>query len=72
VSFPVADAFASVMELLHRVTPGEPLITRSIVHLLRETGATNTRAHERLGYTPKVPWHDAIRVQMEDMQPRPM
>ena len=50
--------------------PWEPLVTRSIVHLLEETGVDNARARERLGYRPRYDWREAIRLQMDEMQLR--
>ena len=46
------------------------LVTRSIVHLLEETGVDNARARERLGYRPRYDWREAIRLQMDEMQLR--
>lgn len=75
VPFFGAYAFARLMEVVDPVVPWEPLVTRSIVHLLEETSPSNERAHQRLGYRPKVGWKDAIRMQMDEMlvrQKRPM
>jgi nucleoside-diphosphate-sugar epimerase len=67
VPFFAAYAFARLMELLDPLVPWEPLVTRSIVHLLEETSPTNDRARELLGYHPVVPWRDAIDIQMQEM-----
>lgn len=75
VPFSVAFAFAWVMEKLDPLVPWEPLVTRSIVHLLAETAIDNTRAHERLGYVPKHHWKQAIDRQLAEMarvQEKPM
>ncbi len=75
VPFAVAYPFAWLMEQLDRIAPWPPLVTRSVVHLLEETGADNQRAEARLGYRPRVGWRDAIRQQMMEMasrQRRPM
>lgn len=75
VPFPAAYAFGWLMEKLDPVVPWEPLVTRSIVHLLEETGADNARAQALLGYRPRHAWRDAIRLQLEEMavrQIRPM
>lgn len=75
VPFFMAYPFARLMELLDPVVPWEPLVTRSIVHLLEETGATNDRARALLGYRPVVDWRAAIDAQMQEMavrQTRPM
>ncbi len=58
------------MELIDPLVPWEPLVTRSIIHLLEETGATNERASSMLGYVPKVHWKDAVRMQMDEMAVR--
>lgn len=67
VPFPVAYRFAWLMERLDPVVPWEPLVTRSIVHLLEETHADNARARERLGYRPRVDWRAAVRAQVAEM-----
>lgn len=75
VPFAVAYPFAWLMEKLDPVVPWEPLVTRSIVHLLEETSADNDDAWERLGYRPQHSWRDAIREQLDEMasrQHRPM
>jgi len=70
VPFVIAYLFARSMELLDPVVPWEPLVTRSIIHLLEETGATNARATELLGYQPKIHWKDAVCMQMDEMATR--
>jgi len=70
VPFAIAYPFARAMELLDPVVPWDPLVTRSIIHLLEETGATNARAAERLDYQPRVHWKDAICMQMNEMATR--
>ena len=70
VPFAIAYPFARSMELLDPVVPWEPLVTRSIIHLLEETGADNARANELLGYQPRIHWKDAIRMQMDEMATR--
>lgn len=70
VPFPVAYAFARAMELLDPVVPWEPLVTRSIIHLLEETNASNDRAQEMLGYTPRIGWREALDMQMQEMARR--
>jgi len=70
VPFFIAYIFARTMELIDPIVPWEPLVTRSIIHFLEETGASNDRAKAMLGYEPKVHWEDAIRMQMEEMAVR--
>tara|TARA_R110002124_G_scaffold234886_1_gene400244 strand:- start:27640 stop:28659 length:1020 start_codon:yes stop_codon:yes gene_type:complete len=75
VSFPVAFIFAGFMELINPLVPWEPLVTRSIIHLLRETNANNDRAETILGYTPKHHWKKSIDNQVNEMsirQSKPM
>ncbi|MGH8006855.1 MAG: NAD-dependent epimerase/dehydratase family protein [Candidatus Binatia bacterium] len=75
VPFPVAYVFAGFMETVHRFLPWDPLVTRSIVHLLEDPHVTNTQAYIRLGYQPRVHWQDAVRAQIKEMavrQTRPM
>lgn len=75
VPFAVAYPFAWLMEKLDPFVPWQPLVTRSVIHLLEETNADNRRAEERLGYRPRVDWRAAIRQQMAEMairEKRPM
>lgn len=75
VPFPVAYAFARTMEWLDPLVPWEPLVTRSIIHLLEETMPGNGKAQRLLGYQPRIGWQQAIRTQMAEMavkQQRPM
>ncbi len=70
VPFPAAYAFAWLMEMLDRIAPWEPLVTRSIVHLLEETAVDNERAMERLGYAPRYHWKQAVDQQLAEMSQR--
>ncbi len=70
VPFSLAYPFAHLMEILDPIVPWEPLIVRSIIHLLENTGADNTRATEALGYQPRHDWREAIRVQIAEMERR--
>jgi len=58
------------MEWLDPLVPWDPLVTRSIVHLLKETGADNARAEQRLGYHPHHHWKEAVDAQLEEMAVR--
>lgn len=68
VPFAIAYPFAWLMEKLDPVVPWEPLIVRSIVHLLEETHSDNRKAIETLGYQPEHDWRDAIRLQIAEME----
>ncbi|MBF0251318.1 MAG: NAD(P)-dependent oxidoreductase [Alphaproteobacteria bacterium] len=75
VPFPLAHAFAAIMEWVSRLTPWNPFITRSIIHLLRDFHVNNEKAYTVLGYVPRTDWRDAVTRQMAEMaerQPRPM
>ncbi|HEX7971546.1 MAG TPA: hypothetical protein VF501_04925, partial [Thiobacillus sp.] len=75
VPFALAYPFAWLMEKLDPLVPWEPLVTRSIIHLMEEVGADNAKAERLLGYRPRHDWHEAIRAQMQEMsarQSRPM
>ncbi|MEW8279988.1 MAG: NAD(P)-dependent oxidoreductase [Candidatus Thiodiazotropha sp.] len=75
VSFPLAFGFAWVMEKLDPILPWEPLVTRSIIHLLQETSVDNDRATRILGYRPRHHWKEAIDAQLAEMvecQTQPM
>lgn len=70
VPFAIAYPFAWMMEKLDSVVPWEPLVTRSIIHLMEETAADNAKAERLLGYRPTHPWREAIRAQMQEMSVR--
>lgn len=70
VPFFIAYPFAGLMELLDPLLPFEPLVTRSIIHLLEETNISNDKAKKLLGYSPQYMWQDAIRAQLIEMQTR--
>jgi nucleoside-diphosphate-sugar epimerase len=63
----LAFAFAWLMEKLNPIVPWEPLVTRSIIHLLQETHADNARAELMLGYQPRYHWKEAIDRQLTEM-----
>lgn len=68
VPFFIAYPFARMMELLDPLVPWDPLVTRSIVHLLEEVDADNQRAIRQLGYRPQHDWRSALRRQITEME----
>jgi nucleoside-diphosphate-sugar epimerase len=68
VPFFIAYPFAWLMEKLDVIVPWEPLVTRSIIHLMEEVNADNSKAQHLLGYKPVRGWQDAVRVQMQEMR----
>lgn len=68
VPFSAAYAFGWLMEKLDLLLPWEPLIVRSVVHLLENTGASNKKVSALLGYRPRHDWRDAIDLQLLEMQ----
>lgn len=68
VPFSIAYAFAWLMEKLDPVSPWDPLVTRSIIHLMEEVNADNIKAERLLGYLPQHRWQEAIRLQMSEMK----
>lgn len=70
VPFNMAYGFAWLMERLDPAVPWEPLVTRSIIHLLEEVGVDNRLAEQRLDYQPAVHWRDSVDAQLEEMQSR--
>ncbi|WP_166964544.1 NAD-dependent epimerase/dehydratase family protein [Yeosuana marina] len=67
VSFKFAYGFARLMQLIHKIIPGDPLIVPAIVLLLEETNATNIRAEQVLNYKPKIHWKESIDIQINEM-----
>ncbi|MEQ9825597.1 MAG: NAD-dependent epimerase/dehydratase family protein [Puniceicoccaceae bacterium] len=70
VSYPVAYAFAWLMEQVHSILPGDPLLTRSLVHLITPRQLTHQRAAALLGYQPQCHWKETIDLQMQEMKSR--
>ena len=70
VPFLIAYPFAWLMEKIDPIVPWEPLVTRSIIHLMEEVNVSNAKAAEVLGYQPVHHWHETIREQMLEMASR--
>ncbi len=70
VPFFIAYPFAWLMEKLDPLVPWEPLVTRSIIHLMEEVNADNSKATQLLGYRPAHHWRETIRAQMAEMAQR--
>jgi nucleoside-diphosphate-sugar epimerase len=70
VPFSVAFKFAWLMEKIDSITPWEPLVTRSIIHLLEDAEVNHKAASDKLGYLPKIHWKQSIDQQMEEMSVR--
>jgi nucleoside-diphosphate-sugar epimerase len=70
VPFTIAYPFAWLMEKLDAFVPWEPLVTRSIIHLMEETAADNDKAERLLGYRPRHHWREAVSAQMAEMRVR--
>jgi len=67
VPFFIAYPFAHLMEILNPIMPFEPLIVRSIVHLLEDTNTDNNKAKELLFYEPKKEWRESIDEQVKEI-----
>lgn len=70
VPFAIAYPFAWLMEKLDPIMPWEPLVTRSIIHLMEEVNVNNAKSERLLGYHPTYSWQEAVRLQMQEMQSR--
>lgn len=71
VPFALAYPFAQLMEFIDTVVPWEPLVTRSIVHLLEEVNVNNDKASSMLDYQPSYPWQAAVEAQIREIQTSP-
>ncbi len=67
VPFWLAFAFGWLMEFINPIVPWEPLVTRSIIHLMEESNPSNDRAIRILGYSPRFHWKEAVDAQMAEM-----
>lgn len=60
-----------LLEALPPVLPGGgPFLTRSIVHLCDDWACRTSKARDRLGYTPKESWKDALAPQLAELAAR--
>ena len=67
VPFFIAYPFAWLMEILDPIVPWEPLVNRSIIHLLEDISTNNNRAEKALNYQPRQSWQDAVSIQIQEM-----
>lgn len=68
VPFALAYPFGWLLEHLDPLVPWEPLVTRSIIHLLENVDVDNESAQHALGYRPQHSWREAVRLQMAAMR----
>ncbi len=66
VSSKLAYRFAHLAELVARVTPWEPLLTRSLVFLLEDFSPSDNAT--KIGFTPQVHWTESVRRQVIQIQ----
>lgn len=66
VSFGLAYRFAHFAEVLSRITPFDPLLTRSIV-FLSEPAAVDHAPLRALGFAPRHPWQASVREQVAEI-----
>ncbi len=67
IPFKLAYAFAWLMEKIDPVLPWEPLVTRSIVHLLEPTPLNTQKAARLLGYKPLIDWKQSVQSQILEL-----
>jgi len=70
VPFNIAYIFAWLMETIDPLVPWNPLIVRSIVHLLEEVNVNNSDVSKRLNYKPMVNWKDSVDKTISSMKKR--
>ncbi len=68
VSYRAGHAFGWMMEKLNPVLPGDPFLTRSIVHLSESWIASTGYAQAKLGFTARKCWRTAAREQLRELQ----
>jgi len=68
VPYALGYRFGGLTEALARFVPGEPFLTRSIVHLSEEWVAPIGYAREKLGYRPRKPWRQAVSEQLAELK----
>jgi nucleoside-diphosphate-sugar epimerase len=68
VPYPAGYAFGWLMELLHRVLPGDaPFLTRSLVYLSEDWWCPTDRATDKLGYRPRKDWRTATQEALAEL-----
>jgi len=67
VPFGIAYPFAWLMEKINPIVPWEPLITRSIIHLIEKTNVNNDKALDKINYKPQVHWKDSVVKQIKEI-----
>lgn len=67
VPFFIAYPFAWLMEILDPIVPWEPLVTRSIIHILEDVSVDTNHATKILNFHPRTHWKDAVSKQIQEM-----
>ncbi|MEN8250442.1 MAG: NAD(P)-dependent oxidoreductase [Bacteroidota bacterium] len=70
VPFFIAYPFAWLMEKINPIVPWEPLVTRSIIHLLEETHTSNDKAKQQLDFQPEIDWRVSVKEQIQELKLR--
>ena len=68
VPYSIAYLFAYCMEKISFITPFEPFITRSIIHLLQEVQIDAERTKTLLGYQAHYSYKESIDAQINEMK----
>lgn len=68
VPYPAGYAFGWLMEALNPILPGQPFLTRSIVHLCENWVCPNDYAGKKIGYSPTKTWKVAVREHLADLR----
>lgn len=68
VPYPAGYAFGWLMEMLNPLLPGQPFLTRSIVHISEDRFCPNDYATRKLGYVPEKDWRATIREHLAELK----